>query len=325
MPELTVGEFYEERKAALKLSLLAGQKGLTKRRITVPDIYRPGLALTGYFKFFAHERIQIFGKTELSYLDSLSPKRRGDILKRIFSYPLCCLIVAQGLKPAPLLREWASRRQVPLLLSQLATTRLVADLTIYLEDKLAPQTALHGTLVEVYGLGALILGKSGIGKSECALELLKRGHGLVADDLCHLKRSAEQVIIGWGDELLSHHMEIRGLGIIDIKDLFGVGALRKEAQVEMVLSLEEWVEGKEYDRTGLDDNHYTILDVPLPYLLLPVRPGRSLSNVIEVAAMNQRLKKEGKNSARAFDERVANWMQEKHQIGGKPQRKSRHV
>ena len=214
------------------------------------------------------------------------------------------------LKPARLLKDWAQRRGVPLLLSPLATTRLVADLTIYLEDKLAPRMTVHGTLVEVYGLGTLILGKSGIGKSECALELIKRGHGLVADDLCHIKRSAEQVITGWGDELLSHHMEIRGLGIIDIKELFGVGAVRKEARVEMVLTLEEWVEGKEYDRTGLDERNYNLLDVPLPYLVLPVRPGRSLSNIIEVAAMNQRLKKHGQNPARAFDQKVTQRMQE---------------
>jgi HPr kinase/phosphorylase len=317
MPELTVAEFYEERKTVLKLSLLAGRTGLPKRRITVPDIYRPGLALTGYFNYFAHERIQIFGKTELSYLDSLPAKRREEILKKIFSYPLCCIIVAQGLKPSPLLEKWSRRRAVPLLSSQLATTRLVADLTVYLEDKLAPHLVMHGTLVEVYGLGVLILGKSGIGKSECALELLKRGHGLVADDLCHLKRSAEQVVTGWGDELLCHHMEIRGLGIIDIKELFGVGAVRKEVQVEMVLSLEEWMEGKEYDRTGLDETTYTILDVPLPYLLLPVRPGRSLSNIIEVAAMNQRLKKSGQHPARLFDQRMNLLMREQAAKGKK--------
>jgi HPr kinase/phosphorylase len=308
MAGLTVGEFYREKKEALKLVLLQGEKGLARNRITVPDIYRPGLALAGYFNYFAFERVQVMGRTELSFLNSLSPTRREQILRKFFSYRVCCLLITQGIQPPALLAHWAQRKGVPVFSTPLATTRLVSDITIYLEDKLAPHSSMHGTLVEVYGLGALILGKSGIGKSECALELIKRGHRLVADDLIHVKRSADQVLVGWGDLLIRHHMEVRGLGIIDVKELFGVGSVRDEIQVEMVISLEEWMEGKEYERTGLDEQNYPILDLPLPHLVLPVRPGRSLAVIIEVAAMNQRLKKSGVNSAALFNRRLLDQM-----------------
>ncbi len=309
--ELSLQDFYQEKRASMMLSLLAGAKGLARHRIAVPDIYRPGLALAGYFNFFAYERMQILGRTELRFLDSLSAKRRQAHLEKFFSYPLRCLIVTQGLKPPAPLLKLAQKKGVPVFCSKLPTTRMIVDLTIYLEEKLAPQTVVHGTLVEVYGLGLLILGKSGIGKSECALELVKRGHRLVADDLVHLKRSAEQVLVGWGDPLLRHHMEVRGLGVIDIKELFGIGAVKGEVAVEMAVTIEEWVEGKEYDRLGLDTRTHTILGVPLPSLLLPVRPGRNLSVILEVAAMNQRLKRSGHHSAQLFNRKVMEWMGQK--------------
>jgi HPr kinase/phosphorylase len=321
-PTLKVGELFESRKEAFKLALLAGEKGLQERGICVPDIYRPGLALAGYFNFFAFERVQIMGRTELSYLDSLPAARRAAILKRFFSYPVTCIIITQGIRPPRQLLDWARRRHVPLFLSTLATTRLVSDLSLWLEERLAPRAVSHGTLVEIYGLGVLLLGKSGVGKSECALELIKRGHRLVADDLVHLKRTPQLGIVGWGDELIRHHMEVRGLGIIDVKELFGVGAVRQDVPVDLVIAIEEWVEGKEYDRMGLDESSYPLLDLPLPYLLIPVRPGRTLAVIVEVAAMNQRLKKTGHNTARAFNDRVMEFLQHGEAPAPHPRRRS---
>jgi HPr kinase/phosphorylase len=320
-PSLKVGELYESRREAFKLTLLAGGPGLRARCITVPDIYRPGLALAGYFNFFAFERVQIMGRTELSYLSSLSAPRRTAVLKRFFSFPVTCIIVTQGIQPPRQLLDWARRRAVPLLVSSLATTRLVSDLSLWLEERLAPRSASHGTLVEVYGLGVLLTGKSGVGKSECALELIKRGHRLVADDLVHLKRTADPAIVGWGDELIRHHMEVRGLGIIDIKELFGVGAVRQDVPVDLVIAIEEWVEGKEYDRMGLDERTTPLLDLPLPHLVIPVRPGRTLAVLVEVAAMNQRLKKSGHNTAHAFNERVMDYLQRDAAPAPRPKRR----
>jgi HPr kinase/phosphorylase len=322
-PPLTIREFFEKRGRSLQLALLAGSRGLDKHALTVPDIYRPGLALAGYFNYFAFERVQVMGRTELSYLDSLAAPRRQAVLKQFFSYPVACIILTQGLKPSALVARFAERKGVPLFCSQMATTRLVSELALYLEERLAPRTTVHGTLVEVYGLGVLLQGKSGIGKSECALELVKRGHRLVADDLVHLSRTSEPKVMGWGDELIRHHMEVRGLGIIDVKELFGVGAVRQDVPVDLMIMIEEWQDEKEYDRMGLDEQCQVLLDVPVPCLLLPVRPGRSLAVILEVAAMNQRLKKAGVYSAEVFNQKVLDWMGKAVPKKGKARRRAR--
>ncbi len=305
---LRVEELYIEQKDKLSLELVTGQEGL-QRKITVPDINRPGLALAGYYDYFAFERIQVLGRTELSYLQGLGPDKGREIFRKLLEWDVCCFVITQGLEPPEELVRAVEGKHVAVFRSVMPTTKLIADLTIYLEDKLAPETSLHGTLVDVYGIGALILGKSGIGKSECALDLVERGHRLVADDLVDIKRTAEGILMGSGPELIRHHMEIRGLGIINIKNLFGIGAIRDRKRVELVINIEEWDENKEYDRLGLDEMTYTILDVELPRIVIPVRPGRNLSIIIEVAAMNQRLKKSGYHTAREFNKTLSSWLQ----------------
>lgn len=308
MINLLVEEFYIEEKQKLSLELVAGREGLS-RKITVPDINRPGLALAGYFDYFAFERIQVLGRTELSFLKGLGQEKTQEIFFHLLQWDVCCFIITQGMEPPPELMRAVEGKHIPIFKSLMPTTKLIADLTIYLEDKLAPETSLHGTLVDVYGIGALILGKSGIGKSECALDLVERGHRLVADDLVDIKRTAERILMGFGPELIRHHMEIRGLGIINIKNLFGIGAIRDRKRVELVITIEEWDENKEYDRLGLDELTYAILDIELPRIIIPVRPGRNLSIIIEVAAMNQRLKKSGQHTAKEFNKNLISWMQ----------------
>jgi HPr kinase/phosphorylase len=309
MINLLLEEMYLSQKNKLALELVAGREGLN-RKITVPDINRPGLALAGYFDYFAFERIQVLGRTELSYLQGLKRDQAHDIFRRLMEWDVCCFIITQGLEPPEELLLALESKKIPVFRSLLSTTKLIAELTIYLEDQLAPETSVHGTLVDVFGTGVLILGKSGIGKSECALDLVERGHRLVADDLVDIKRTAERILMGSGPELIRHHMEIRGLGIINIKNLFGIGAIRDAKRVELVTTLETWDENKEYDRLGLDDLTYTILDIELPRIIIPVRPGRNLSIIIEVAAMNQRLKKSGSHTAREFNRTLVNWMQQ---------------
>lgn len=312
MINLLVEEFYLEEKQKLSLELIVGREGLS-RKITVPDINRPGLALAGYFDYFAFERIQVLGRTELSFLKGLGQEKAHSIFKKLMEWDVCCFIITQGLEPPDELLQVVEGKNVPVFKSLMPTTKLIADLTIYLEDKLAPETSLHGTLVDVYGIGALILGKSGIGKSECALDLVERGHRLVADDLVDIKRTAERILMGSGPELIRHHMEIRGLGIINIKNLFGIGAIRDRKRVELVITIEEWDEEKEYDRLGLDELTYSVLDIELPRIIIPVRPGRNLSIIIEVAAMNQRLKKSGHHTAKEFNKTLISWMQNDEQ------------
>lgn len=308
MINLLVEEFYLEQKEKMSLELVTGQEGL-RSKITVPDINRPGLALAGYFDYFAYERIQVLGRTELSFLQGIEREHVRTIFRKLLEWDVCCFIITQGLEPPEELLLAVQGRPVSVFKSTLPTTKLIAELTIYLEDKLAPETSMHGTLVDVFGVGVLILGKSGIGKSECALDLVERGHRLVADDLVDIKRTAERILMGSGPELIRHHMEIRGLGIINIKNLFGIGAIRDRKRIELVATIEEWDDKKEYDRLGLDELTYSILEVELPRIIIPVRPGRNLSIIIEVAAMNQRLKKSGHHTAREFNKTLISWMQ----------------
>ncbi len=308
MINLLLEEFYLEQKEKLSLELVTGQEGLSNR-ITVADINRPGLALAGYYDYFAFERVQVLGRTEISFLQGLGKEKVQQVFRKLLEWDVCCFIITQGYEPPVELLRAMEGKHVPLFKSNLATTKLIAELTIYLEDQLAPETSMHGTLVDVYGVGVLILGKSGIGKSECALDLVERGHRLVADDLVDIRRSADRILMGSGPELIRHHMEIRGLGIINIKNLFGIGAIRDRKRVELVTTIEEWDENKEYDRLGLDELTYSILDIELPRIIIPVRPGRNLSIIIEVAAMNQRLKKSGYHTAREFNKTLITWMQ----------------
>lgn len=310
MAELTVEKLIKDKGKELRLKLIAGRKGL-KRKIVVTEINRPGLTLTGYLKHFRYERVQVLGRGEHAYLTSLPKEKRNEILEKFFSYKSPCIIVTCNVSPVKESVKISEKFAVPLLATPLDTPHLVAELIAYLEDELAPTTSLHGTLVDVYGLGVLILGESAIGKSETALELVKRGHMLVTDDVVQIRQKPGGILIGSGKNIVSQHMEIRGLGIIDIRALFGMGAVFDRTRIELVIRLEEWDEAKEYERLGLEEKYTEILGVKLPELIIPVRPGRNIAVLIEVAAMNQRLKAKGYHSAKELDRKLIEIMRKK--------------
>jgi HPr kinase/phosphorylase len=308
MKDISVKEFYYDNKKRFHLKILAGESYLDGKKIIVSDINRPGLALAGFFDYFPFERIQVFGKTEFTYIKKVGPEKANKVMEEIFKRNICCALISRDLKPPQNFLKLAGKYKTPVFSSSIFTTKLISQAMIYLEKKLAPKVAIHGTFVDVYGIGVLIMGKSGIGKSEIALELIKRGHRLVADDLVEVTRSSDEQLEGRGVNIVQHHMEIRGIGIIDIKNLFGVGAIRETQQVELVLRLEEWDRNKDYERLGLNDLYENILGIEIPKILLPVMPGRNLSVIIEVAAMNQRLKSGGYNTARELNKRIIKWM-----------------
>jgi len=296
---ITVGELLE--RAELEVTAVAGQPGLA-RIVTVPRIQKPGLALTGWHEQLHPNRVLVLGGTEVDYLHDHEPARGLGITTLLASDP-ACIVVCRGLTPPGELVVAAEQRGVPVLVSQLATADFISTVTTWMSDRLAPSTDMHGVLMDVLGIGVLLLGKSGIGKSETALDLVVRGHRLVADDVIKIRRQGANVI-GRGAGIIGHHMEIRGLGIINVKDLFGISAVRDTKKIELVVELREWSEHEEYDRLGFDDRFDRILDVSVPAVQLPVRPGRNLATLIEVAARNQLLKLQGTHSARAFRDQL---------------------
>jgi HPr kinase/phosphorylase len=271
--------------------------------VKVSDINRPGLVLAGYLQHFDEQRIQVIGTTEAAFLSTLNEDLATERWLAFVKLRFPCLVITRNIVLPERWLQLAACRQLPVFRTHLATTRFIAQLTNYLEHKLAPSTTIHAVLVDVHGVGTLIIGESGIGKSETALELIKRGHRLVADDAVDVTRTAENVLTGTAPELLRHVMEVRGLGILNVKALFGIGAVRPSQKINLVIQLEEWDQAKAYDRLGLDEEQHVILGVNLPCKTIPVRPGRNLSNIIEVAAMNYRLSKSGYNGVEDFIEK----------------------
>ena len=287
---------------ALQLTELAPPPG-PELKIETSDINRPGLQLAGFWKHFAHERPQILGLVETSYLHSLDPETRRERLTTFVSYDLPCIIICRRLEGMDDLIELARARHIPVYRSDVDTTKLVLDMIYFLNNALAPSTRMHAVLVEVYGVGVLITGDSGVGKSEAALELVKRGHRLVADDAVDIRRVGEKRLVGQAPEMVRHFMEIRGVGIIDVATMFGIGSVLQSRSIDMVVHLETWQQGKEYDRMGLADETKQILGVEVPWLLLPIRPGRNVAVVLEVAARNLRLKQQGYSAAKELEKR----------------------
>ncbi|NLD51469.1 MAG: HPr kinase/phosphorylase [Clostridiales bacterium] len=276
--------------------------------IAMAEINRPGLEFIGYYDHFAYDRPQVMGNVEINYLDSLSQKERAACLERFFSFPLPCIIVCRGLTPPEELMAQARLKDVPVFQSQISTTTFIVQAILYLARVLAPRTTRHAVLVDVYGVGILITGESGVGKSESALELIKRGHQLVADDIVDIRRVSNDRLVGEAPETTRHFMEIRGIGIIDIRAMYGVGSVLLNKSIDMEIHLENWKEKKEYDRLGLKEETNDIMGVSLPYLVIPVRPGRNLAIIIEVAARNFSLKKMGYSAARELDRRLNDMM-----------------
>jgi HPr kinase/phosphorylase len=308
---VSVGALLRSRPEALglPLELVAGASGLD-RRITSPHIQKTGLALAGFDAYLSPGRILILGESEVRYLESLSPAARADALRRTFGHSIPAVMVTGGFTPPAELVAESERAGVPLLGTPIATPIAIAKVSAMLEDSLAERTIIHAVLIDILGLGVLIVGESGIGKSECALDLIVRGHRLVADDTVEIRRRAESVLIGTCPDLTRHHMEVRGLGLINIRDLFGVASTRSSKRVELVVQLERWEPGREYERLGLDDAHYEILGLQVPLLRMPVGPGRNVSILVEVAARNQLLRSRGHHAARKLAARLERQLRE---------------
>jgi len=273
-------------------------------RLTVEDVARPGLQLAGYFDHFEPMRLQIMGNVEMSYLEKLSPQERSKIFDRLFSYKFPALLIARNIPPDAQCLEMAKKHNITILRSTEATSTLISAIITYLKSALAPRITRHGVLVEVYGEGILLIGDSGIGKSEAAVELLKRGHRLIADDAVEIKKISANSLVGTAPELIRNYIELRGIGIINVAKLFGVGAVRKENEINLVVKIVPWNTQEVYDRLGLEEQHMDILGVNIPMNTIPITPGRNLAMILEVAAMNNRQKKMGYNAALEFTEQI---------------------
>lgn len=298
-PGVTVGSVI----AGLDLKVLAGAAGLD-RQLTNAYIQKTGLALAGLPEYLRPGRVLVFGDSEIRYLESQAPDARRTTLAAVFAQDIPCVLVTNAEEVLPELLEQAERAGVPLLSTPWSTPTAIARLTSALEDRLAQRQVVHGVLMDLLGLGVLIIGESGIGKSECALDLVVRGHRLVADDTVEIRARAESVLIGTCPSLTRHHVEIRGLGLLNVTDLFGVASTRRSKRVELVVQLERWEPGREYDRLGLDDAYHTILGVNVPLVRMPVAPGRNVAMLIEVAARNQLLRSQGRHAAQRLADRL---------------------
>lgn len=307
MKSLSVAELLRIKQDPLALELLSDERGLS-RTIPGSEISSPGLVLTGYTERFPADRMQVLGETEIAFLQSLDETRRRSALELFFSFDIPMVFVTKGQEiPVPLL-EVANARGTPVIRTALKTADFYSRIKPFLEDHFAPSTTMHGSLADVYGVGLLFVGGSGIGKSETVLDLIERGHRLVADDMVLISRRGNEVLIGRGHELQRHHMEIRGIGIIDIRKLFGIRAIRQQKRIEVVVQLEVWDEKAHYDRTGLDRQNTDILGVPIPKVVVPLNPGKNITVISEVVAMNHLLKYAGIDSAQLFEQRLKNRM-----------------
>ena len=287
-----------------KLEKVCIPKNFDEILVSTPEVNRPALVLTGYFELFEPSRIQLLGKAEHKYLEECDPEVRSQRLRTFFDYRPTALIITTGLDIFPEIIEEATRVGVPVFKTEETTSPFMAALIAYLNLELAPRITRHGVLVEVYGEGLLLLGDSGVGKSETAIELVKRGHRLIADDAVEIKKVSAITLVGSAPEIIRHYVELRGIGIIDVRRLFGMGAVKNTQSIDLVIQLENWVQGKMYDRLGLDEELVNILGIDLPSITIPVKPGRNLAIIIEIAAMNNRLKKTGYNTAEEFNKKL---------------------
>jgi HPr kinase/phosphorylase len=307
---ISVRTFFQENKDRLKLKLVSSESGFS-RKITKADIHRPGLALTGFVDLFTYDRIQILGNTEMRYLRSLPEEKLTESIDRFIEFEIPCIIITENNKIPNYLIQATTRRYISVFTTPLNTTNLNHLMSDYLDKTFAPQISVHGSLVDVYGVGLLVTGRSGIGKSEVALDLIERGHRLVADDVVIITRTADDVLIGTGTEISQHHIELRGVGLVDIRRIFGIRGVRLRKRVEVEVHLVDWDANKVYERTGLDQNTVTMLDVTIPKITLPINPGKNMTVISETIAMNELLKLHGYNTAKEFNRRLKEYMKAK--------------
>lgn len=313
MAQLTVGELLERKREALQLESLTGELGLD-RPITVPEVSSPGLVLAGFTARFLTDRLHVLGETEVAYLRSLDSAARRRSLEQLMSFDLPCVFVTKGQAVPRELVKLAKERGIPVLRSKLKTAEFYRAITPYLVEIFAPTTTMHASLADVYGVGLLFIGRSGIGKSECVLDLVERGHRLVADDVVRITRRGADVLIGRATALSHRYMEIRGVGLVDVSALFGVHAVRQQKRIEVVVELKDWESDPDVDRTGLDGRTTTILGVELPLVLVPLNPGKNITVIAEVVAMNHLMHYSGVDPAKAFNRRLMKTMAEQRQL-----------
>jgi len=301
--EISVREFFDMFKEPLQLELLAGTNGLDSM-IYEPSLNRPALAITGYYKNFASKRIQLFGAGEMAYMRDLTDERQAEVISEMIDHSIPCIMISRNLAPTKPMIDVANARNVPLIRTMMKSKEFSSEVFVRLERLFAPRMSIHGTLLDIQGIGTLIRGDSGIGKSECALALIDHGHSLVADDHVYCVKVNDQKVLGRGHELNRGYMECRGIGIINVAELFGIRCVRKEKSIDIVVTFIEWQPGIVEDRTGLDTNYFDILGIQIPHFIIPVRPGRDMARLVEVAAMVQALRQMGHDGAKAFNDRL---------------------
>lgn len=304
---VTVSQFFDSQREALKMKLVAGESGLN-RLIREPTINRPGLLLAGFTKYFAHKRIQILGNAETTFLKSLDESKRRERYQRLLSLRIPCVVYSRTLKPEPMLLEMAEQEKVPVFQSPLITMKFINLATLALEMMFAPRGTEMGSMVDILGVGVLVRGESGIGKSECVLALIERGYSLVSDDITHVSLVDNEQVVGTCPEVARNHMEVRGIGIINVAAMFGVKSVRKDKRLDLVVTLRNWDDVDSVDRLGMEEEHTLILGRRIPEITIPVRPGRDLARLIEVAAFQTKLKLTGYNAAKEFNARLITQM-----------------
>jgi len=313
MVGMAVAEFYERTRERLGLALLSDSLH-ARSRLVRPDYNRPQLALTGFVENFLWDRLQIFGQTEIRYLETLGEQERGKVLSQILAFAIPCIVIPKGLDPPPPLVALATQNEVPIFSTTMETTLFIHEVTAFLEEMFAPTTEVHGSLVDVYGVGLLFTGRSSVGKSETALDLVERGHRLVADDIVMIRKRRANILIGSGNELLRHCMEIRGIGVIDVQSIFGIRSIRGFKRVEVEVRLQEWDDGEDYERLGLEERLQTILGVEIPLVVIPIFPGKNITVIAETIALNYLVKAYGYHPAMRFSENLLEVIRRKRSL-----------
>lgn len=309
-PVITVGEFYTRHSEALQIKLAGPAVGF-ERKIREPTINRPGLALSGFYNYFAEKRMQVLGSAELAYLKSLEIEGARERIRSLCSRRIPCLVISRSAKLSKVLMDEAADAGIAVFRTPMITMKFINAATIALETDFSPSCSEYGSMVDIMGIGTMIRGSSGIGKSECVLGLIERGHSLVSDDITRLRAIEGRELIGTAPDLTRYHMEVRGLGIINVTSIFGIGGIRTEKRLDLIVTLKDWQELEEVDRVGLEREYYEVLGILVPHVTIPVRMGRDLARLVEVAALDQKLKSMGQNSAVEFNQRLLNLMQTK--------------
>ena len=311
---ITIANVFEGYGESHALQVVAGEKGMGNE-LASSDVHRPGLVLAGFVGLFTYDRAQVLGNSEMLYLSGLSDDKQRMVLETVYQFDIPCMVITDDNEVLPTMADLAEQRGIPLLTTTFSTTKFSHLFSHYLDEVFAPETNLHGSLVDVYGIGLLFIGRSGIGKSEIALDLVERGHRLVADDIVHVSRKLQGILVGTSGETLLDHLEIRGLGILNVRYLFGVRAFRLQKRVEVVVKLVEWDETQNYDRVGLNDDWGSILDVEIPQVTVPIYPGKNITVIAEAIALNYQLKIQGYHTAEEFNRRLIEKIQKKDPAG----------